>query len=55
MAAEDKGEEKPKLDELEAVAVPIDSRIMWFEEKVCSALKLKVDKFKKLISNGAFV
>lgn len=39
--------EKDKKDE-EVVALPIDARIDWLEERVCSAFKVKTDKWKKM-------
>lgn len=33
-----------------AAAVPVDPRVEWFGDKVCNALKLKSDKWKKLTS-----
>jgi hypothetical protein len=41
--------DKDKKDE-EVVALPIDARINWFEDKVCSAFKVKADKWKKTTS-----
>jgi dynein heavy chain len=38
-----------KVDE-EPVVLPIDARINWFEDKVCSAFKIKSDKWKKMLS-----
>jgi dynein heavy chain len=48
---DDKKETK-KEDDPDAAAVIVDSRVMWFEDKVCAAFKIKADKFKKLISVG---
>ncbi|ORY39399.1 hypothetical protein BCR33DRAFT_720231 [Rhizoclosmatium globosum] len=36
-------------DDAEAV-VHVDARANWFEEKVCNALKIKNDKFKKMLT-----
>ncbi|KAI8853660.1 dynein heavy chain and region D6 of dynein motor-domain-containing protein [Chytridium lagenaria] len=36
----------------EEVQIHVDPRVGWFEEKVCSALKIKNDKWKKMISLG---
>ena len=52
---EDKKEEKGKKDkdgegDDAPVNIPIDARVQWFEEKVCAGLKVKSDKWKKLIS-----
>lgn len=48
--SEDK-KDKEKKDE-EVAVIPADQRVMWFEDKVCSALKVKTDKWKKMISIG---
>jgi hypothetical protein len=40
-----------KKDE-EAPVIQVDARVMWFEDKVCSALKVKTDKFKKMIATA---
>jgi hypothetical protein len=45
-------ETKKKAEEEAPVSLPVDARVMWFEEKVCNALKIKADKFKKLITVG---
>jgi dynein heavy chain len=46
-------EDTRKEGEEETVTVvPADARVLWFEDKVCAALKLKNDKFKKLLSVG---
>ncbi|KAI8900476.1 dynein heavy chain and region D6 of dynein motor-domain-containing protein [Globomyces pollinis-pini] len=37
-------------DNDEAVVTPADGRVMWFEDKVCAAFKIKSDKFKKMIT-----
>ncbi|KAJ1334726.1 hypothetical protein BSLG_007881 [Batrachochytrium salamandrivorans] len=55
---EDKKDDEPKKGKKEGaegddgapVVVPVDVRVMWFEDKVCSSLKIKTDKWKKLIS-----
>ncbi|OAJ37788.1 hypothetical protein BDEG_21780 [Batrachochytrium dendrobatidis JEL423] len=55
---EDKKEDDSKRGKKESadgedngpVVVPVDSRVMWFEDKVCNSLKIKNDKWKKLIS-----
>ena len=54
---EDKKEDKGKKEgeEGEATTVPADARVMWFEDKVSLALKIKSDKFKKLITVGEYV
>ncbi|KAJ3312837.1 hypothetical protein HDV04_002647 [Boothiomyces sp. JEL0838] len=51
MSEEKKGDKKDE----EAVVVPVDARVMWFEDKVCAALKVKSDKFKKMTVNGEYV
>ncbi|KAI8914343.1 dynein heavy chain and region D6 of dynein motor-domain-containing protein [Gorgonomyces haynaldii] len=44
-------EEKKEDDKKEETqTLPVDARVMWFEDRVCGALKVKNDKFKKLIS-----
>lgn len=35
-------------DDAAAPAVHVDARVGWFEEKVCGALKIKNDKWKKM-------
>jgi hypothetical protein len=44
--------DKEKKDGEEPVVVPADARVMWFEDKVCAALKVKNDKWKKMIAAG---
>jgi dynein heavy chain len=39
----------------EPVIVPVDARVNWFEDKVCGALKVKQDKWKKMVSTGELV
>ncbi|KAJ3096963.1 hypothetical protein HDU97_005410 [Phlyctochytrium planicorne] len=41
---------KDKDGEGEEVQVMADPRVNWFEERVCSALKIKNDKWKKMLS-----
>ena len=41
-------DDKKDGDEPQAVLIQIDSRINWFEDKVCAALKIKSDKWKKM-------
>ena len=41
-------EEKKEGEEAPAVVIQVDSRINWFEEKVCNGLKVKSDKWKKM-------
>jgi hypothetical protein len=57
MPPEDKKDDKSKKEDENdgAQLVPADARVMWFEDKVCSAFKVKADKFKKLISIGEYV
>jgi dynein heavy chain len=49
---EDKNDKK---DENEPVVVPVDARVNWFEDRVCNALKVKSDKWKKMVALGEFV
>nr|KAJ3421855.1 hypothetical protein HK105_002054 [Polyrhizophydium stewartii] len=58
---EDKKDDEPKKgkkdkegdgDDGAPAVVPVDARVQWFEERVCSSLKIKNDKWKKLISVG---
>ena len=42
---DDKKEDKK--DE-ETVVIQVDARMNWFEDRVCNALKIKNDKFKKM-------
>eukprot|EP00842_Homolaphlyctis_polyrhiza_P004027 jgi/Hompol1/4625/HPOL_003762-RA len=59
---EDKKEEEPKAkgkkdkdgegDDGAPAVVPVDARVQWFEDRVCNGLKIKNDKWKKLISVG---
>lgn len=48
--SEDKKDKKG--EDGEPVVVPIDARVNWFEDKVCSALKVKSDKWKKMTAVG---
>lgn len=52
MSEEKVKKDAKKEEEIETSLVPADARIMWFEDKVCGAFKVKSDKFKKLISTG---
>jgi hypothetical protein len=53
--AEVKKDSKKDGEEDAVAAVPADARVMWFEEKVCGALKVKADKFKKMITVAEYV
>jgi dynein heavy chain len=44
--------DEKKKEDLEPVVVPIDARINWFEDRVCNALKVKSDKWKKMTAMG---
>ena len=48
----DERKDPKKADDLEQVAVHIDARVNWFEERVCNALKVKSDKWKKMTAVG---
>jgi hypothetical protein len=52
---EEKKEEKSGNAGEDSVTIHLDARVMWFEDKVCGAFKLKSDKFKKLTSTSEFV
>ncbi|KAJ3249578.1 hypothetical protein HDU78_000105 [Chytriomyces hyalinus] len=41
---------KDKDGDGEEVQLHVDPRSYWFEEKVCTALKIKADKFKKMLT-----
>ncbi|KAI9353687.1 dynein heavy chain and region D6 of dynein motor-domain-containing protein [Obelidium mucronatum] len=41
---------KKKDGEEGEVVVVVDARSYWFEDKVCAALKIKADKFKKMLT-----
>ena len=41
-------DEKKDGEETQAVLIQIDGRINWFEDKVCAALKVKNDKWKRM-------
>jgi hypothetical protein len=49
--SDDKKDSK-KAEDLEPVIVHIDARVNWFEERVCNALKVKSDKWKKMTAVG---
>jgi hypothetical protein len=46
-------EDKEKNEE--PAAVVADARVNWFEDKVCNALKVKSDKWKKMTATGELV
>ena len=48
MAEDKKDDAKKGDDETQQVMIQVDARINWFEEKVCAALKIKNDKWKKM-------
>lgn len=41
-------DDKKDGDETQAVVIQVDARINWFEDKVCAALKIKNDKWKRM-------
>ena len=46
-----KNKSKGKDEAAEAApTITIDARVSWFEEPVCGALKIKNDKWRKLIT-----
>jgi hypothetical protein len=40
--------EDKKEEDTPQVQIQIDARINWFEDKVCTALRIKNDKWKKM-------
>jgi dynein heavy chain, axonemal len=44
--------EKGDGDDDAPVEIPVDARVQWFEERVCNGLRIKNDKWKKMVSNG---
>lgn len=52
MSADDKKDKAKVGEDGEPIVVPIDARVNWFEERVCNALKVKSDKWKKMTALG---
>ena len=44
-------EKKADGEETTAVMIQIDARINWFEDKVCTGLKIKNDKWKRMVAS----
>lgn len=47
----DEKKDDKKGEEETAVLITVDARINWFEDRVCTALKIKNEKWKKMTTS----